>query len=522
MGTFNYSAFAGELAEMQGRTAAQLSTTPSESDIRLGDAVVFYDKSNPALRYTMNSGRTAFVQNLSASNLSYALTSIEAYRRTTPIKVATFGDSTADVGNINATSNATDQSRVSAPIPASGVTALAQNTDKWQLPHQYPSARLVAKGGISGENTTQMLARDAIAASATRRAMFDVISARPDVVILRGGSINDISGFTTATSQATIDSVFTRHMRIVETFLSFGVSVIDEGFYGYDASGGTPPSAPNLAFVRATLVALNARYKAAILALPGARFIDTSGITHDGTGAYLAGTTLSSDGTHLTAAGQYRMAQAESAELTAWYGPSPNVAYPGANLFGSAALFHTPVATGGYGNAQAGFTWSASACTRHNADVVQRDGRRWAICEGVPSGANPALMVYPTFDVDGGAATMPLVKDHIYGIEADYFIETLDGAILGAGATLTASMSLYNVTNAGRLNVAQTTASAGTPSGNQLIGKLVFPPFVAPENSADIGSSSELIITWKGAAAGDQSFRAGLSAPRFVDITSGF
>lgn len=445
-----------------------------------------------------------------------------SYCRTTPIKVATFGDSTADIGNINATSNATDQSCVNAPIPASGVTALAQNMDKWQLPQQYPSARLVAKGGISGENTTQMLARDAIAASATRRAMFDVISARPDVVILRGGSINDISGFTTATTQATIDAVYTRHMRIVETFLSFGVNVIDEGIYGYDATAGTPPSAPNLAFVRATLVGLNARYKAAISLLPGACFIDPSGITHDGSGAYIAGTTLSSDGTHLTAAGQYRMALAEKDALSIWYGPSANVAYPGNNLFGSAALFHTPAATGGYGNAQAGFTWSASACTRQNADVVQRDGRRWAICEGVPSGANPALLVYPTFDVDGAGATMALVKDNIYGIEADYFLESLDGTPLGASATVIVSMNLYNVTNAGRLNVAQTTVAAGTPSGSKLTGKLVFPPFVAPENSADIGSSSELIITWKGSAAGDQSFRAGLSAPRFVDITSGF
>jgi hypothetical protein len=130
--------------------------------------------------------------------------------------------------------------------------------------------------------------------------------------------------------------------------------------------------------------------------------------------------------------------------------------------------------------------------------------------------------VYVLFDIDGGAATMPMVKDRIYGIEADYFLETLDGSDLGENATVSIVVNIYNATNSGRLNFALTTTAAGTPAGNRIIGKLVVPPLVAPENSADIGSSSDCYITWKGASAGTQSFRAGLSAPRFVDITDSF
>jgi lysophospholipase L1-like esterase len=68
--------------------------------------------------------------------------------------------------------------------------------DKFALPMLYPQALLVGNGGVSGDTTANMLLRDGNASSSSRKAITDILALRPDVVLLRGGSINDLTGLT--------------------------------------------------------------------------------------------------------------------------------------------------------------------------------------------------------------------------------------------------------------------------------------------------------------------------------------
>ena len=82
----------------------------------------------------------------------------------------------------------------------------------------YPQAYLVASGGISGQTTTQMVARDTASYTADRFATTDVINLAPHVVILRGGSINDLLTITSGTSAAAIATASTAASRPVTRF----------------------------------------------------------------------------------------------------------------------------------------------------------------------------------------------------------------------------------------------------------------------------------------------------------------
>lgn len=433
------------------------------------------------------------------------------------LRVATFGDSTASVGDLDVT-DATAQAVCAQAIPASGVTTKGYVADKWLLPFFYPAARLVAIGGISGQTTTQMLARDAGAVSATRRGIFDVLNERPDLVVLRAGSINDISSFTTLTSQAAIDAVYARHMEIVDRFTSQGVRVLDVGMFGYDATSGTPPAAADLAVVRAALIQLNARYRDAALSRPLVRFLDTAGLTHDGTGKFLTGATDSNDGTHLSAGHNYVLAQAEAQAIESWFGPCERDIPAGSNLLGSAALLHTKT-LGAFGNQQTGLTWTASAATRQNADIGFINGKLWSWCEGVPTAVDPTLTMYPAATLYGGSPGIALTQGSDYQLMVDVFMESLDGQPLGAGAYFATRMTLYNATNAGRLIVEQNTAKSGVAQASRLEGKLVLPRFRAPESSANLGTSTSFYIAFVGPKDGKRAFRAGFSNPRFVQVS---
>jgi len=102
-------------------------------------------------------------------------------QRTTPLRVATFGDSTANAGGVRSVTNQDTAQAVNANWGATFSGGLT--SDRYALDRAYPQAYLVINGGITGQSTTQMLARDTLGASITRRAITDVINAAPDVVL---------------------------------------------------------------------------------------------------------------------------------------------------------------------------------------------------------------------------------------------------------------------------------------------------------------------------------------------------
>lgn len=156
-----------------------------------------------------------------------------------------------------------------------------------------------------------MLDRSKLAWSTTRKSLEDVDAKRAHVCLFHGASINDYLAMSAATPQATIDAVVAKHIQMVKFRTQRGTLVVDTGCYGYSVAG------PNLAAICAIIVQTNATLKAAAANDPLWRFIDTAGITHDGTGLFIPDRT--GDGTHLNALGGYWIGKAEAAIIAEHY-----------------------------------------------------------------------------------------------------------------------------------------------------------------------------------------------------------
>lgn len=345
------------------------------------------------------------------------------------VKSATFGDSTANGKNYSITASALDQSVGNRETTGATISTNLSDS-KWQLSRYYPAAAYEYNGGISGQTTQQMLDRSSAGAGATRRSMEDTAAAvgSGGLIILRCG-VNDISGFTTGTAQSTVDAVVTRTLQLVTGLAAGGAYVLVEGIAGYDATGGVPPSAPNLAFIRAALLSINTQTAAGVQAMNSrkVRFMSPVGVTCDSTGAFLTNVTTTGDGTHLTNYGQTRLALAEAEQMPGWIGPSDTTAYSGTNLIAAEAAYPSPasVSFGTVPNTTQ-FSWLVNAGTRQNAVIETINSVPYAVCEVLATGASSRL--------DFQANLKPLIIDtadvvagDVVTIEADVIAEALSG-----------------------------------------------------------------------------------------------
>jgi len=429
------------------------------------------------------------------------------------LRIATFGDSHADFGSYR-TGAVTDQQVCDISVGTS-TTTTSLTTTKWQLGRFYPAAHLVANGGIGGNTTTQMIARESAAASTTRRSILDVCNLNPDLVLLRGGSINDILAFTFPATEPQIQGVVDRHMQIVDTFISNGVYIIDEGIPGYDGT--------NFANARPVLVEVNNRIKTACTTsrsrLDYVKFLDPVGVTCDSTGAYLPGCT--NDLTHLSYYGQFVLAQNEASILTSWFGNSKNVPYSGINLMGSQSQFPTS-SDGGFGPIPTGFSWVPTQCTRQNASIIQKYGRRWATCEAVATGAAPSIQVGIPFGIWSAASPqIPIVTNGQYAMEVTVFVESLDGSPLQGRVTVYSRLDIRNGSS-GRLVIDSTLGSnTGNASytGSLFIQNVNFPVWQASESSATLANTS--VWSLNADFNQSQSIRIGISSPKIIRLNQG-
>lgn len=225
------------------------------------------------------------------------------------LRIATFGDSTADHG-LGGNNSVCDTEKAYVAFPGSGYV----ESPLWQsvvtAAYWQPSI-VVANGGFIGNTVQNMLNRSKLAWSTTRKSLEDVAAKKPHVVLVHGASINDWLGMTSSTPQATIDAVVAKHIQMVRFFTDQGILVVDSGCYGYSVAG------PNLTAICAIIVQTNAALKLAASGNPLWRFVDLSGITHDGTGLYLP--TMTGDGTHLSALGGYYVGREESKIIAEHY-----------------------------------------------------------------------------------------------------------------------------------------------------------------------------------------------------------
>jgi lysophospholipase L1-like esterase len=438
---------------------------------------------------------TQMVPALSASAVA-AVNQSQSFRRvTTPLRVATFGDSTANVGTANH-----DLRTVTAAFPGSGATVLSISADKFLLDSVYEQCYLVGNGGVSGETTAQMLARSAAGASSTRKAIEDIADLAPDLILLRGGSINDLTSLTAGTMAAQVATTYANHVNIINRLRSVA-PVIDEGIYGYSGVGAT-----DAAVTRQALLQLNTMFAAyAQGAANGVYFLPALGLLSDSTGAYLTG--MSTDGTHLNLAGAKVLADAEADLVKFIFGPaSHGPRYIGANLVTNPLM--TQVGSQAYGTVATGFAIGASNATRQNAKVEVIDAKYWQTCEFVPTTSAPQGIVYAPYT----PGTCGLLSTDVIGAEFDFLIQSLDGSPLSP-ASLTGRL---DTTKVGRVVLdGLATSVSATFSGTIMKGRVIFPPWLIGEASATLTAGSFLVQL---TGQDTRSFKLGMSTPRIVKL----
>lgn len=430
--------------------------------------------------------------------------------RTTPVRVATFGDSTANIGGLQVPSSQ-DISKVSVSTWQSGLVQPILTGEKYYLGSVYPQAYLVANGGISGQTTTQMLARDTLAASSTRYAVTDIINLAPDVVLLRGGSINDITGVTTGTLAATVTAVYANHCQIIQRLLSANIKVIDSGIFGFSGSATDPAATRSALLQLNTLFAAYAdQYKDSVV------FISPLGVLSDSTGAFLPG--ISTDGVHLIAQGGYKHGLLEAEAVTRFFGQSTQTRYQGANVVSNAMMANTSVVA--FGTVANGFSSiSATNCTRQNAKVESINGKSFQTCEAVISATNASLQFILPFDPSATGANMTaplnLQIGDVYGFEYDYIVQPVSG-MSTVSFTEAKRIDIRDAVGSGRIAI-----SVGTASNNVITGayqgKAVFPPVVFGDVQANLLNTSQFYLQII-VAESSGIFKVGVSNVRIVKL----
>jgi len=416
------------------------------------------------------------------------------------VRVATFGDSTANFGGSSGVLSNTDQETVIFAAGLSGATAMQWGlSNKITLPWFYPAARIVANGGISGETTQNMLNRESLPPSPTRRALSDVVAKNPDVLLARCGSINDIFALslTTYATQAQLDAIYAQHCALLNLMIASPIPlIVDEGIAGYDAFAGV---AGQRTYIRDALIRLNKMYADYVdaLKMPGrVVFLDlTAGVSADSTGAFLPGVSPSSDGTHDCIYGGIRRGQAEAAIITAIIGPSAPCQGRGVNLYGSRAS----LAVGGA--LPTGMSWYAVSTTQASAGIKSVHGAPMAYYVTGAVSATGYVLMNISIPINAGASApnIPITAGQKILIECDAEILTNDGSPLPAGVYPNIRADIYN-TGAGRLTI-----DCGSTGGvsqdvafpvSSLAVHLVTQVIELDEASASIGASTAGWVRW--------------------------
>ena len=444
---------------------AGVERTPAEGTITLGESL----EADLVARGVARWSTAPAVADASLIPHAAAHADIGMLRRT-PVRVAVFGDSTANLGTLTSP-NSQDVASVTAAFPGSGATSIGfASFEKTWLPSKYPMAHIVANLGVSGETTTQMLARDGAAGSTTRKAIQDGLDLSPDVFLFRGASINDLTSVTSSTWQSTADATFARHAELVARMVSGGVVVLDWGVLGFSGSATDPAS------TRMALKYLNGLIREYAKQFSGKVFYCDpilAGI-QAADGNFVSG--LSNDGTHLNMTGGYLQGTHEADILSSIFGPSSDVRYPGLNVVPN-ALFHTQ--TSGV----------ASGITINPTNIT-------------------TLLIYVTAPVSGVAL------NDTYGFEFDFFFKGLNGHV-PTPTTIYGRVDLAK-TAAGRVIDQVSGVDYGRMPADGFTGKIVFPPFKIQETGANLTLNGFLINVSTSDASG--SFRVGIANPRMVKL----
>jgi len=372
-------------------------------------------------------------------------------------------------------------------------------------------AQLIGNFGIDGQDTSQMLA-------ANRQAPFtgqpmsiqDLINAAPDLVILRGGSINDLGNATPGTVAGLVANCVNNHRTMLQRMVvDGGLRVLDCGIFGYDEAlwgnyAGTPSA------IRAALLQVNASLAAMASESQfggKVRFVSAMGTLHDSSGKFLPGMTI--DGVHLSLAGGLAQGQLEASAISAWLGAGTGTAYPGTNLMANASMQRS----GGPGTQPDGYGAYGFNTTPDTPLVETIDGKTYfTVRAALPAGGSSVLFQLPFVPAAAGG----LGANEVIGCEFDIYYEKQTGPVPRLTELDARQQYVWGgnvVTHFAGFSARAT--SAGTSS---LRGRAVFLPFQLPVGSGSFDANQTLLrlSLGFGADTGSTVVKVGVGNPRLV------
>jgi lysophospholipase L1-like esterase len=319
--------------------------------------------------------------------------------------------------------------------------------------------RQTANCGVSGETTTQMLARESAGVSATRKAISDSASTGVQFLVNSFG-INDIQALAGGASQSAIDVIvntaITNSIAILKKQKSYGIWSITPSLLGYNLGAGT---ASEIATRQAAVKQFNAALSAAISSVSGelGSFIDVYSLVTTSSGAWISGYDQG-DGLHPGANGCkviYSKCVSEMLRVSGMFAP-PKFAYPLAtNLFPNADFSASTagVATGLNPYASAGTATFAKS-------IVDWRGQNWQEVITTPTVLDGNGNVGLQIDMTIPSTTIALAD--VIGGEISLYID--DGAGNGSNVfqycarlrtnTTYTDTPLYNPTISPKVNLA--------------------------------------------------------------------
>lgn len=216
----------------------------------------------------------------------------------TPIRVGSFGDSIANINNLSGHDLRT----------ISGVAGMTGDRFGVSLVEYSQGAiRMVFNGGIGGETTTQMLARDGSSSTSARAAITDALTSGVQYLVVSAG-INDFqhatlaAGASSATIDAAVAATVGRVKQLLRRIAAFGMVPIMTPLLGYSynaSSSSANNTEANIPTTQEAVRRFNLAMKAVIQAASGrlGYWVDSfySSVV-DADGDWLTG--MSRDGLH--------------------------------------------------------------------------------------------------------------------------------------------------------------------------------------------------------------------------------
>lgn len=378
----------------------------------------------------------------------------------------------------------------------------------WIGPLSNGLFRLAANCGVSGETTTQMIARESAGASATRKAVIDAATTGVQYIVNSFG-INDIQTLASGAAQATIDGVVNTAVAnaviILKKQKSKGIWPITTSLFGYNY---TSADAGQIATRQAASRQFNVALGALITAASGelGSWVDVYSLVTDSAGAWIAGLDQG-DGLHPGANGCRVIYTPVVAEMlrVAGVANAPKFAYgQQTNMFTNADF-----SASSSGSATGVNLYQVGTCTLVKS-IVDWRGQNWQDCLVTPTALDGNGNAGVSIDITIPSTT--ILTNDVIGGEISLYIDDGAGgapavfhfmARLRANTTY-ADTPLYNPAISPKVNLTA-----------PIDGRFALLPIVSPADTP-----ATFLISLTILAQSLTPFRARVALPRVFELAS--